>query len=313
MSSSSSDEGTSGKKFDGTKPDQWEPFQKNLLRSLSKKVGTREAANKMWWNEVPEIANTTETTGGQVREFAQLALAAVRKKNRKEYLEYKEPGSEFWGRTFQSEWWEDKLAEMYDLVEARLKGQAEIELESIERSEAYKIRGHLFKKFGGASDDIVERERRFEKCMPATKGGTAFPPGIDMPVKLRELHTEWRRLRALCPYHQRDTYHYGQETTLVKAIYDALEGTEYEQVCTKLSERIIQELRQESMRPHKDARGEIVFPEAPDLPDLDDTAVRNYSTDWLPDFASLSTKLEAEYRKIRNRANSGQKTQTQPI
>ena len=143
MSSSSSDEGTSGKKFDGTKPDQWEPFQKNLLRSLSKKVGTREAANKMWWNEVPEIANTTETTGGQVREFAQLALAAVRKKNRKEYLEYKEPGSEFWGRTFQSEWWEDKLAKMYDLVEARLKGQAEIELESIECSEAYKIRGYL--------------------------------------------------------------------------------------------------------------------------------------------------------------------------
>ena len=162
MSSSSSNEVTSGRKFDGTKPEQWEPFQKNLLRSLSKKVGTREAANKMWWNEVPEIANTTETTGGQVREFAQLALAAVRKKNRKEYLEYKEPGSEFWGRTFQSEWWEDKLAEMYDLVEARLKGQAEIELESIERSEAYKIRGHLFKKFGGASDDIVERERRFE-------------------------------------------------------------------------------------------------------------------------------------------------------
>ena len=102
MSSSSSDEGTPGKKFDGTKPDQWEPFQKNLLRSLSKKVGTREAANKMWWNEVPEIANTTETTGGQVREFARLALAAVRKKNRKEYLEYKEPGSEFWGRNFQS-------------------------------------------------------------------------------------------------------------------------------------------------------------------------------------------------------------------
>ena len=314
MASSDSDTDASGSssKFTGSKPEKWDGFQKKILRKLKAKVGTREMAEAMWWGLVPDLQDAAQCDDKSLSDWKFKALACVKRKNHKLYKEYLDSESDFHKRDKLHTWYEERFGDMYDMVEARVSGQAETKLESIDRDQARTIRAVLFKKFGGSSEDILAREERFEACMPAQSGGPAFPPGCDIEVKLSEMYAEWRRLIAMCPPDKRDQYEHGKETTLVKAIMKGLEGTEYQGVCKKCVERVLADKRVEAMLPRKDSAGNVVLADPAELkmPDYDDWAVKNYSLDWLPTYQHLETKLIAHYKELKYKRTPDAKDRT---
>ena len=53
-----------------------------------------------------------------------------------------------------------------------------------------------------------ERELRFDEGLPDKPGGKAFPKGVDIEVKLRQIKSEWIELTRMCPVEDRPTYEY---------------------------------------------------------------------------------------------------------
>ncbi len=99
--------------------------------------------------------------------------------------------SGFWGIEWQENWMVRQYNLLCDYIEEHCIGQAELKIVNFSGDKS-EIRKHLYKQFGtGSAGDIHKQELDFEKGMPE-KGNPAFPIGVDIPTKLRELET--RRL-----------------------------------------------------------------------------------------------------------------------
>ena len=107
--------------------------------------------------------------------------------------------SGFWGVKWQTSWRRRKFDKLFDRIEAKVKGSAEMEVANLGMDSAAEVRAHLMKQFGGVGEDVEARQERFEAEMPASDGAPAFPDGINMPDKFRELETERCTLCKLCP------------------------------------------------------------------------------------------------------------------
>jgi hypothetical protein len=66
------------------------------------------------------------------------------------------------------------------------------------------------------------------------RGKKAFPKGVDIEAKLRQLYREWQELVQLCPEENKDTYQYAKESELVKICLKHLRHTEYDQAIKEL-------------------------------------------------------------------------------
>ena len=78
MSSSEDDEEDKTRfKFNGTKPEKRESFEKRILRKLARKTG-RALAERMWANEIPDLTDAGKANDEYVREHAKLVLKKVR-------------------------------------------------------------------------------------------------------------------------------------------------------------------------------------------------------------------------------------------
>jgi hypothetical protein len=78
---------------------------------------------------------------------------------------------------------------MLGFIEDHAKGQVELEIINFS-GDKMEIRRHLYKQFGaGTGSEIHTKERHFEKGMPEP-GQLAFPKGVDMASKLRQLESK---------------------------------------------------------------------------------------------------------------------------
>jgi hypothetical protein len=145
------------------------------------------------------------------------------------------------------------------------------------------VRKHLYKQFGaGTGGEIHHKERHYEKGMPEP-GQVAFPKGVDMPKKLREL--EGRRLYfyKMCEPAKRNTYAYCQETKLVRIVLDTI-GPEYKNTITRVLD-LVKVTKMISNAGSGSEDGEV--------PDAYD---RSFSDEWLPSWKLLQASLISEYR-----------------
>ena len=76
-------------------------------------------------------------------------------------------------------------------------GSAEMEIVNFD-GDVETIRSHLYQQFGsGAGGDIHAKEVEYDAGMPE-KGQPAFPKGVDMPEKLRQLESRKKLCWDMC-------------------------------------------------------------------------------------------------------------------
>ena len=101
-----------------------------------------------------------------------------------------------------------------DHIEEHTTGSADIKVINYD-GDVECTRSHLYKQFGsGAGDDIHTKEVEYDAGMPE-KGQPAFPKGVDMPEKLRQLESRQKLFWDMCKPEERVTYIYCQELKLV--------------------------------------------------------------------------------------------------
>jgi len=136
--------------------------------------------------------------------------------------------SGFWSKKWQSEWRGKQYDKLFDKIEASVTGSAALEVANLGMNKGSQIRAHLMRQFGGAGEDLQARQDLFELGLPKSPGAPAFPEGVDIPEKLRELEAERFALDCLCPKDKRATYEFGQETALVRIALRHLRHTSYQ-------------------------------------------------------------------------------------
>jgi hypothetical protein len=119
------------------------------------------------------------------------------------------------------------------MVSMRCRGQALLTIEDLAPKNYCQLRKHLVKHYGGASEDVKQRELHF--------GGKSFPKGIDIEAKLQKLKSEWIELTQMCPVDNRCEYEYAKEKTLVKMVMKHIQSTEY----AKTLKDLLQEMKVE--------------------------------------------------------------------
>ncbi len=130
---------------------------------------------------------------------------------------------------------------MIDVVSMRCRGRALLTIEELAAENYAQLRKHLVKHYGGANEDVRQRELHFDAGMPDKPGGKPFPKGIDIEAKLQSLKSESIKLTRMCPLQNRGEYEYAKEKTLVKMIIKHLQQTEY----AKTIKELLQEMKVE--------------------------------------------------------------------
>ena len=84
-----------------------------------------------------------------------------------------------------------------DHIEEHAAGSAEMEVVNYDGN-VESTRSHLYKPLGsGAGGDIHAKETEYDAGMPV-KGQPAFPKGVDMPEKLRQLESRQELYWGMC-------------------------------------------------------------------------------------------------------------------
>ena len=82
------------------------------------------------------------------------------------------------------------------------------------------IRFHIYKQFGsGAGGDIHTKEAEYDNGM-TEKGQPAFPIGVGIPKKLRQLESRQKLFWDMYKPEKRATYIYCQESKLVRIVLE---------------------------------------------------------------------------------------------
>ena len=83
-----------------------------------------------------------------------------------------------------------------------------------------KLRAHLYKEFGaGTSGNIHTKEGEYDAGLPE-KGQIAFPSGVDMRSKLRQLKDRQQLFWRMCAPELRPSYPYCQEPKLIRIVLE---------------------------------------------------------------------------------------------
>ena len=122
-----------------------------------------------------------------------------------------------------------------DHVEEHSKGAVEMEVVDYE-SDAEQLRKHLFQQFGsGTSGDIHTRGTEYDAGLPE-KGQKAFPVGVDMKEKLRQLHAKKMVFWSMCDPDKRADYAYCQYTKLIRIVLEHV-NHEYKECVSRLLDK----------------------------------------------------------------------------
>ena len=277
----------------------WTEFEKSIARYFRLKYGS-EIGEMLWRNEMPVIEGDDALDRHEFKEHCQIVLEAISISSPQRYATLKPQNSGFWEVDWHLKWRKREWRRMIDIVSMKCKGQALLVVEDLSIDDAARLRKHLVKHFGGASEDVKERELLFDEGLPDKPGGKAFPKGVDIEVKLRQIKSEWIELTRMCPVEDRSTYEYAKERTMVKVIMKHIQQTEYARPLKEL----LQEMKVERMVKRKieggGEQGDV------DEIDIDDWEHRNYKDSWLPSFERLRTKLISHYKERKYLGNQRQ-------
>ena len=280
-------------KWDGTTI-LLEDFDKRIARWCRKKNGTA-LGNMFWGNELPDLSNLH---GNQWDDYTALVWDAINDVNSTQAKHLYPVSSGFYDKVWHHSWIKKQYDRMYDHVEAMTTGAAALEVQSLGMSKAPELRAHLHRQFGGAGDDVRAREERYSEGLPKSKGQPAFPKGVDIEAKLRELQAERIALWRMCTPSMRNDYEFGKETTLVKITLKLLRGTEFQEAIDKLLQEIKMERNFAAKLPVMNlTTGLFELPVAVAAAVvLDDWDYRNYNDSWLPSWKELKSKLISAYK-----------------
>ena len=211
--------------YDG-KEEDWDMFDRKMSRHMLRKY---DVFGERWLGEVPDFENM------EIREYEKYCLDVWRAIDCKDTSYARKlwlPDSGFWTAGWQRIWIERQLKLMMGYIEDHSKGQVELEIINYTGNKM-EIRKHLYKQFGaGTERKIHVKERHYEKGMPEP-GQSAFPKGVDMPSKLRQLESRRLYFFKMCEANKRDTYTFCQESKLVRIVLDNV-GPEYKHCVTRV-------------------------------------------------------------------------------
>ena len=123
-----------------------------------------------------------------------------------------------------------------DHVEEHSKGAVEMEVVDYE-GDAEQLRKHLYQQFdSGTSGGIHTREAEYDAGLPE-KGQKAFPIGVDMKEKLRQLHAKKMVFWNMCDPDKRADYAYCQDTKLIRIVLEHV-NHEYKECISRLLDKV---------------------------------------------------------------------------
>jgi hypothetical protein len=192
---------------------KWIEFEKSIARYFRMKFGS-EIGNKIWRNELPVIEGDGAIEGDELNEHFDEVLEAISNFSPQKYAMLKPARSGFWEVEWHTKWRQGEWTRMIDVVFMRCRGQALLTIEDLAPENYCQLRKHLVKHYGGASEDVKQRQLHFDEGMPDKPGGKVFPKGIDIEAKLQKLKSEWIELTQMCPVDNRGEYEYAKEKTL---------------------------------------------------------------------------------------------------
>ena len=193
---------------------------------------------------------------------------------------------------------------MKDFVEEHARGAVEIEVVNYEGDEE-QLRAHLYKQFGaGTSGDIHTKETEYDAGLPDKGQKQAFPKGVDMKAKLRQLNDRRQLFWKMCAPEKRANYPYCHEVKLVRIVLEYVDyNDDYKECIARLltSISLKKEINAEWEGFHRDA-------------DMAGVAERSFNDDWLPTWKQLRSVLEIEYVKLeKGKTNNGDKSGKIPV
>ena len=271
----------------------FDQFDKYIGRYMRLRYG-QIIGNGLWMDALPSIQGEAMISDDEFTDHCKDVLEAISITNASKAKGITDEYDPFWEREYQQKWRLDQWSRMYDVVCMNCRGQALLSMEELGIENARSTRKHLKKEFGGSSEDVRFREKIFESGMPAKANEPAFPKGIDIEAKLRELHAEWVKLKEMCPEIDRATYEYGKESTLVKIIMKHLQHTEYARPMKDLLLEI--KLQRQLVRAVKN--GDDDDGNRSDE-DIEDWEYRNYKDGWVPSYKRLHAKLISHYKEVK--------------
>jgi hypothetical protein len=279
--------------FDGDTNKDWIAFDKSVGRWARGKYGTT-IGDALWRNEMPDIASLRYAE--QMTHFQDVWDAIDNVNSSKAKHLYNSPV--FWTGPWHLKWRTACWDRLYDYVDSKTTGQANMEVVDVGMSHAPALRKHLTRNFGGSGEDVRAREARYQEGMRRTADEKPFFKGVNVPHKLRELAAERTALWKMCAEDKRGMYEWGKEKSLVKIVMKHTRSTEYEPCVEALLQEIKIQKQVAKSVPKMNAAGTgLVMPDPAEMAvSTDDWEFRNYSDAWLPSWDQLRTKLVATYK-----------------
>lgn len=288
--------------FDGDTNKDYITFEKSVARWCRSKYGT-DIGNKLWKNEMPVLS--AMPFADQQRHF-QDVWDAIDMKNATRAKHLYE-NIAFWSEAWHVKWRVGAWDRIFDYVDSKTEGQANMEVADVGMSGASTLRKHLTKQFGGSGEDVRAREIRYQSGMPRSKSEAPFYNGVNVTNKLRELAAERTALWKMCAEDKRGQYEWGKEVALVKIVMKHIRGTEYEAGVDALCQEIKIQKQVAKSVPRMKADGSgLEMPDAAAMEmSTDDWEFRNYSDAWLPSWDQLRAKLVTTYKSMEFRREEG--------
>ena len=273
----SKEEDESNWSYDG-KEEDWDQFDRKMTRHMLKKYDV--FGERLWLGEIPKFEQLA--TVQEYEAYCVDVWKAIDMKDTREARKLWLPDSGFWIPGWQRIWIDRQLKLMLGFIEDHAKGQVELEIINFS-GDKMDIRRHLYKQFGaGTGSEIHTKERHYEKGMPEP-GQVAFPKGVDMASKLRQLESRRLYFFKMCEASKRESYTFCQETKLVRIVLDNI-GPEYKHCVTRILDLV------KVTKMMTNVGGNMDYGNIPDAYD------RSFSDAWLPSWKLLQASLISEYR-----------------
>ena len=263
------------------KEEEWDAFDRRMTRYMRHKLDA--FGEKLWLGDVGDVASMQIPALKQHVLEVYNALSITKPKEAKQ-LTMK--GSDFFKKSWQVTWLGRQSSLMVDHIEDHARGQAMVEVVNY-GGDKKKIRQHLYDQFGaGSGGDIHTKELEYEKGMP-DGNGVAFKPGMDLPVKLRQLEGRKIYFWKMCEASKRKSYVFCQETKLVRIVLEHI-NDDYK-VCV---DRLLDYVKVRQLVEASSKKKKVKLPNLPSQLD------RSFNDDWLPSWKDLQACLIEEYRKF---------------
>ena len=280
------DEKTSKWTYDGSKEEEWDSFDRRIMRYVRKHYGI--FGEGLWMGTHPNI---DLLEGEALTEYIEKVWEAIEIKDDSKAWRLWDGSTGFWRKSWHKTWRDRQTMLIKDYIEEHSKGAVEMEVVDYD-GDISQLRKHLFQQFGsGTSGDIHTKEAEYDAGLPE-KGQKAFPMGVNMKEKLRKLHAMKMLFWNMCDPAKRAAYPYCQDEKLIRIVLEHV-NSDYKECISRLTLEV--SLRKEIkkaklIRPNVEEEGKD---------DGLSTQERSFDNDWLPSWTALKSALIDEYVKLQ--------------